>query len=82
MGHVAAGPYYPIETSPAIVTSEKDFSGWIKPVEGKPLNFKIDNILDYGEKTDLTLIPFFQVHDSRYIIYWPVIRPSGSIPEL
>ena len=82
MGHVAAGLFYPIEQAPSIVTSERDFSAWIKPVEGQPLNFKIDDILHYGEKSELTLIPFFQVHDSRYVIYWPVIDPPGAFPDL
>jgi uncharacterized protein len=76
-GHIAAGPLYPVGQAPSIVTNEKDFSAHIKPVEGKPLNFKIDEILRYGEKQSLTLIPFFQVHDSRYVIYWPVTDLSG-----
>jgi uncharacterized protein len=80
MGHIAAGPYYPLEQAPSLVTSEKDFSAWIKPVEGEPLNFKFEDILNYSEK-DLTLIPFFLVHDSRYVIYWPVNSTAGSATD-
>lgn len=45
---------------------------WIKPVEGKSLTFKT-----VGRKHDIEFIPFDEVTNERYGIYWPVVA-SGS----
>jgi len=39
-------------------------------VEGEPLTFRAPDLVhETGE--DITLIPFFRLHDSRYAVYWP-----------
>lgn len=76
MGHVANGPFYPLDETPVIVSDKKDFTSGIKPVEGKPLTFQIPELL-YPEKyKNLKLKPFFDIHEARYIIYWPVASPE------
>jgi DUF1680 family protein len=42
-----------------------DPSSWIKPVAGKPLEFRTT-----GQERDVTLVPFNRVLDERYGIYW------------
>ena len=39
---------------------------WLKPVEGKPLVFKTDN----AASKEITLLPYYQVDNERYVIYW------------
>ena len=77
MGHVANGPFYPIEKAPIIVFKDKDFVSEIKPVKGKPLEFTMSDIISPKEYQDLTLVPFFEIHRARYMIYWPVMTPDS-----
>jgi len=73
MGHVASGKFYPIDEAPMIVSNNQDILSCIWPVPGKSLTFKIDKLL-YPEKyKNLELKPFFDIHEARYIIYWPVV---------
>ena len=71
MGHVASGPYYPIDTCPVIVTNKKDFSSEVKAIKGKPMTFTIPGLV-FPNKKPVVLKPFFDIQEARYIIYWPV----------
>jgi uncharacterized protein len=73
-GHIASGPHHPVENIPAINVCHHDLCGMINPVAGQPLAFEMQDVLNPPGNEDLILIPFFQVHESRYIIYWPVKR--------
>lgn len=77
MGHVANGPLYPIDKAPVIVSKDRDFSGIIKPIQGKPLTFTLSGLVYPKEQSSLELVPFFTVHEARYMIYWPVISPDS-----
>ncbi|MCU4163496.1 glycoside hydrolase family 127 protein [Marinilabiliaceae bacterium A049] len=68
MGHIARGEMRPLEQAPAIISDQKDFKDHIHPIEDKPMHFWID--VDGGKKMELQ--PFFEVHDARYMVYWPV----------
>ncbi|MHB1001174.1 MAG: beta-L-arabinofuranosidase domain-containing protein [Armatimonadota bacterium] len=46
---------------------------WIQPVPGKSLTFKT-----VGQKTDIEFIPFDQVTNERYGIYWPVVSEGSE----
>lgn len=50
------------------------------PVKDRPLDYKIPSLIAQPEYKDLTLVPFFQIHDSRYMLYWPVAKP-GEIAD-
>ncbi len=77
MGHIANGPLYPIEEAPLLVTSHKEIASDLKPVKGKPLTFTASSLI-YPEKyKSLQLVPFYQVHDARYVIYWPITNAEG-----
>jgi DUF1680 family protein len=77
MGHVANGPFYPIDEAPMVVTDKKDFSDEVKPVKGKPLTFTLSNLVYPGEDKNLQLVPFYTIHEARYLIYWPVTTQKG-----
>ena len=39
---------------------------WLKPVANMPLTFKTQGVA----ARDITLIPYYQLHDERYVLYW------------
>ncbi len=71
-GHIARGPYYPIEESPRVVSVQKDFSARIKPFDKEKLEFKMPALIRPKKYKNLILRPFFEIHEARYILYWPV----------
>lgn len=77
MGHVAEGKFLPIDEAPMLVSANEDFAAQVKPVPGKPLAFTLDGIVHPETYQNLELIPFFQTHETRYIIYWQTTTPEG-----
>jgi uncharacterized protein len=72
MGHIANGPNYPIEEAPVIISEKKETAKKIAAVYGKPLTFKFSDGIFPAQYQSLELVPFFQIHDSRYMLYWKV----------
>jgi uncharacterized protein len=52
---------------PVLVTEHRDPLEWIRSIENKPNTFQTVNV---GRPGDVTLTPFFRMHDRRYSIYW------------
>ncbi len=87
MGHVAQGPVCPLEASPMLVSDSKDFLQRLRPVPGQPLTFSATGLVQQpgqgqaqGSGThdgSVTFIPFYRLHDSRYVIYWPYSTPAN-----
>jgi DUF1680 family protein len=76
MGHIASGPVSPLQAAPVLVSDSAAFEGRFKPVAGRPLTFVAPGLVQQAESThgkaaDVTFVPFFRVHDSRYMLYWP-----------
>ncbi|MEG0885389.1 MAG: glycoside hydrolase family 127 protein, partial [Janthinobacterium sp.] len=76
MGHIAQGQVCPLESSPLFVSDTKDFLHKIKPIKGQPLTFTAPGLIQGKDAATIRLIPFFRLHDSRYILYWPVSTPA------
>lgn len=53
--------------APSIVARSSDPASWLKPVAGRPLEFR-----STGQATELTLVPLNRVIDERYAVYWKV----------
>ncbi len=74
MGHIAQGPVCPQEAAPVFVSDRADFVRRFRPVPGQPLTFTAPGLIQGakpGSGADkLQLIPFFRLHDSRYMLYW------------
>ncbi|WP_374198818.1 DUF6805 domain-containing protein [Janthinobacterium sp. UMAB-56] len=77
MGHIAQGQVCPLESSPLFVSDKKDFLHQIKPVKGQPLTFTAPGLIQGKDAATLKLIPFFRLHDSRYMLYWPLSTPAS-----
>jgi len=75
MGHIANGPIYPIEDAPMLVVNHDSLVQSLKAVKDKEFTYSADKF------KDLQLIPFFEVHDARYMLYWPYTTKE-KLPEL
>ncbi len=76
--HIASGEKLPINEAPIIV--EDDLSrlvNHLKPVPDRPLTFTFPDIKMMNAIADLVLEPFYQIHDSRYMIYWLALSGDG-----
>lgn len=73
MGHIAHGKLYPIDESPMLVTDEENILPYIQPVDKKELTFSISHLIYQEEYKHLVLKPFFDIHEARYIVYWPIL---------
>jgi hypothetical protein len=76
MGHSPSGQVCPLEAAPTFVSDSKDFTRKFKPVKGKPLTFTAPGIVQGGAGSSTEFIPFFRLHDSRYMIYWQQSTPA------
>lgn len=76
MSHIAHGPMCPPEAAPMILGDPESFLASLEPVDGRPLTFRADEGVE--GYSNLELIPFYQLHDSRYVVYWP----QGSAEDL
>ncbi|MBE7172626.1 MAG: glycoside hydrolase family 127 protein [Williamsia sp.] len=75
-GHIPAGKLYPLEAMPRFVSAKQSVAADIEPVAGKPLHFRARNILYPERYKNIELVPFYQLHDTRYVIYWQQLTPD------
>jgi len=47
---------------------------WIKPIPGKPLEFRTVGV---GRPADVTLVPFYKAHHHRYSVYWDIMSDKA-----
>jgi len=69
-GHIASGEKLPVDKAPIIIEDDLDkLTTELVPVKDKPLNFTIPAV-KLENPVDVTLQPFYQIHDARYMMYW------------
>ncbi|WP_308601240.1 glycoside hydrolase family 127 protein [uncultured Dysgonomonas sp.] len=76
-GHIAHGTLLPLSEMPLLVSDKEDITSKIKPVPGKPLTFKLSSLYSTKYPSELEFVPFFRLHESRYIIYLPQTTTEG-----
>ncbi|TRX01870.1 glycoside hydrolase family 127 protein [Flavobacterium gawalongense] len=81
MGHIANGPIYPIEDAPLLVSNNTDLAASLKAVANKPFTFSASDLIYQEKHKNLLLVPFFQIHDARYMLYWP-FTTKEKLPEI
>jgi uncharacterized protein len=81
MGHIANGPIYPIEDAPLLVSNNTDLAASLKTVSDKPFTFSASDLIYQEKYKNLQLVPFFQIHDARYMLYWP-FTTQEKLPEI
>ncbi len=69
-GHIASGKKLALDKAPIIIENDPiTVANQLKPVAGKPLRFTFSQT-KMVNATDLTLEPFYTIHDARYMLYW------------
>jgi hypothetical protein len=69
-GHIASGPKYPLNEMPVVIGSADQLASMVKPVAGKAMTFTLEGV---SAGRPLLLVPFFRIHETRYIIYFKVV---------
>ncbi len=64
------GPVAGTRAVPLLVTNGRSVGLWTKQVPGRPLTFETRGV---GRPEDVTLTPFFMMHDRRYAVYWDCV---------
>ncbi len=62
-----------VDYVPVFVPNGKKLNEWIRPVKGEANTFRT---FYAGHPRNVTLIPFYKVHDERYSVYWNILTPS------
>jgi DUF1680 family protein len=75
-GQYAGGEYLPVDKAPILVEDDiQNIAAKLQPIKDKPLHFKLNaKVINPAE---LTLEPFYQIHDSRYMMYWLALTNKG-----
>lgn len=68
-GQYAGGLKQPIDKAPILINNDiAGIPSQLTPVPGKPLHFTLNTRME--NKIEEELQPFFEIHDSRYMMYW------------
>ena len=68
-GQLAVGKKLPIDQAPILVNKDvESIASQLQPIAGKPLHFNLTTKMVNEIRNEL--MPFFELHDSRYMMYW------------
>ena len=68
-GQLAVGKKLPTDQAPILIINNiEDIANQLKPIAGKPLHFTLSTKMVNEIRNEL--MPFFELHDSRYMMYW------------
>ena len=74
-GHIANGPKVPQAQMPAMIGTAEEVMSHIAPVDGKPLTFQLKGLTTPAYE-GIQLVPFYQLYECRYQIYFPLYSQS------
>lgn len=75
-GQYADGAKLPVDEAPFLIADDVDRIGSdLVPVPGKPLHFTLATRMENPIAGELQ--PFFEIHDSRYMMYWLALSKDG-----
>lgn len=70
------GKMLPVDQAPILVEDEiRHIADKLVPIKNQPMQFKLNVKME--NPMDVTLEPFANIHDSRYMIYWLALTSSG-----
>ncbi len=73
MGHIAGGPLLALAESPMLV-QRQDMAAGLTMLDSAKLHFSAAAMTAQDKYRNLVLQPFFQIHDARYLMYWPYVQ--------
>lgn len=69
-GYRAKGKVYPLDSAPVVTGNAAAMPKYFASVSGKPQTYTAKGLISPAQYKNLQLIPFYKLHDSRYVIYW------------
>lgn len=75
MDHIASGALRPLDEAPMLVCEQDELTNLVARTKAPQLEFAIDSAVRPKRFADLKLIPFYRVHDARYMLYWRTATP-------
>ena len=68
-GQLAVGKKLPVDKAPILINNDLEaIANQLQPVASKPLHFTISTKMENEIRNEL--MPFFELHDARYMMYW------------
>ena len=68
-GQLAVGKKLPVDQAPILINNDIEaIANQLQPVDGKPLHFTLSTKMVNEIRNEL--MPFFELHDARYMMYW------------
>ncbi len=64
----------PLPEAPALVTNERPLGEWLKPIPGRPGDFRSVGV---GRDRDVELAPFYRLHRRNTSAYWDFFTSAG-----
>lgn len=80
-GHIAKGDQVSLTEIPHLVSNSAALEEKVEMVSPRDLRFKLNSLQVKNTDTQMELMPFYKLHDSRYIIYWPKVDSSNELAE-
>src|SRR5690606_4766201 len=80
-GHIAKGDQVSLTEIPHLVSNSAALEENVEMVSPRDLRFKLNSLQVKNTETQMELMPFYKLHDSRYIIYWPKVDSSNELAE-
>lgn len=75
-GQLATGKTLPIDKAPYLIPDDiETLADCLEPIPGKPLHFRLNCRMENAIEGELQ--PFFEIHDSRYMMYWLALSKDG-----
>ncbi len=68
-GQLAVGEKLPVNEAPILINNHvEEIANQLQPIADKPLHFTLSTRMENPIRNELQ--PFFEIHDSRYMMYW------------
>lgn len=75
-GQYPVGEFLPVNKAPILIEDDiQNIANKLEPVKDKPLNFRLN--VKMINPIEANLEPFYQMHDSRYMMYWLALTNGG-----
>ena len=75
-GQYASGKKLPVNEAPILINNNiESIANQLQPIAGKPLHFTLMTKMENAIRNEIQ--PFFEIHDSRYMMYWLALSESN-----
>jgi len=81
MGHIASGTLMSLEDAPLMIAAKDSLVTGLVDEHADSIGFKAPDLIYQEKYKKLSLVPFYKLNDTRYIVYWPYTSPD-KLPSL